>query len=146
MAMHIALWKSVKSWIGLQSQPYMIQKLISGQTEIKKTTRHWFMKSIVRSMEINTLKLGTTSRISRCDQIENGQQIWWVHYPTPNIENKHHIRWQIMHVCPTQTTQSISNKLLLHAFHSVNTNIIEQVPHKTCVFQFWMNQRREQRL
>jgi hypothetical protein len=71
MAMQNALCKSMKSWIGLQ-----------GQTKIKKTndliklsqrTRHWFTTSIDRSMEINTQKLGTASRISRCNQIENGQ-------------------------------------------------------------------------
>jgi hypothetical protein len=112
------------------------------------------MKSIVRSMEINTQKLGTASRISWCEQIENGQQVWWIRSPTQNIGNKHHtsnrspfckgvkmqkgasvlIRWQIMHVCPTQTTQSISNKSPLQAFHSVNTNIIERVPHATSSF------------
>jgi hypothetical protein len=61
----------------------MNQKLIPGQTEIKQTndlvklshsTRHWFIKSIVRSMEINKQKLCTASRISWCDQIENGQE------------------------------------------------------------------------
>jgi hypothetical protein len=81
------------------------------------------------------------------------------------MENKHHtnnrspyckgvkmqkgvfvfIQWQIMHVWPTQTTQSISNKPPLHAFHSVNTNIIERVSHATRVFQFWTNQRHVER-
>jgi hypothetical protein len=96
MEMHNALWKSVKSQIGLKSQPQTIQKLIPGQTEIKQTndliklshrTRHWFMNSIIRSVEINTQKLGTASWISWCNQIENGQQVWWVHSPTQNIEN-----------------------------------------------------------
>jgi hypothetical protein len=49
-------------------QTQTIQKLIPGQTEIKQTNnliklshriRHWFMNSIVRSMEINTQKFGT---------------------------------------------------------------------------------------
>jgi hypothetical protein len=56
------------------------------------------------------------------------------------------IWWQIMHDRPTQITQSISNKPPLHAFRSVITKIIERVPHATCVFQLWTNQRRVKRL
>jgi hypothetical protein len=137
----------------------MIQKLIPGQTEIKKTndliklshrTRHWFMKSIVRSrwksirrnsvppvryrgvhksrtdnkfgeftLPLRTSKINITqaidrlfARVSRCNRAHlssyGGKSCMSVH-------------------CPTQTTQNISNKPYLHAFHSVNTNIIERV-------------------
>jgi hypothetical protein len=163
MTIHNAIWKSVKRRIGLQIQTQTIQKLIPGQTEIKQTNnliklshriRHWFMNSTVRSMEINTQKFGTeqvryreqtTSLVSLLSQRTSkinfihaiGRLYVWVQKGASVF-----IWWQIMHVRPTQTTQSISNKLPLHAFYFVNTNIIERVPRATCVFQFWTNQRR----
>jgi hypothetical protein len=124
MAMHNRLWKSVKIWIGLQSQT--IQKLISGQTEIKKSNdliklshrpRHWFMNSFVRwkSIRRNSVpRFGCRGAIKLRTDNKPGEF-------TQNIENKHHtsnrssfckgvkmqkgayvlIGWQIMHVRPT---------------------------------------------
>jgi hypothetical protein len=88
---HVQQWsaqfilRNTKSWIGLQSQPEAIQKLITGQNEIEQTIdlvklvncgRHRFMNPVVRAMETNSKKLGTLSSISWNIQITSRQQVW----------------------------------------------------------------------
>jgi hypothetical protein len=88
-----------KSWVGLQSQPEAIHKLITGQNEIEQTNdhvklvhcgRHRFMNPVVHAMETNSKKLGTSSSISWSIPIKSRQQVWLVHSTTQNIEYKHY--------------------------------------------------------
>jgi hypothetical protein len=68
---------SIKSALDdLKTDPGADQNQLDDLIKLSRRTRHWFMKSIVRSMEINTQKLSIASRISWCDQIENRQKVW----------------------------------------------------------------------
>jgi hypothetical protein len=141
------------------------------KNEIKQTktlvklahcNRHWFMNLVVCVMETNSKNLGTMSPILWSIQIKSRQLVWWVHSTTQNIEYKHYtgdrtplhksfkaqkstpmlIRWPIINISPTRTTQSILDKPFLNTFNLVYTHIIEWAPYTASVFQLRTNQRR----
>jgi hypothetical protein len=99
-----------------------------------RSSRHWFINPVVRATETNPHKLGTPSSIYRgLLKSRANKKFGEFILPLMNIEYKHYtsvkahkstsmlIRWQIVNIHPTQTTQSISDKPSLQMQNGLHT-------------------------